>query len=166
MHTKSHNVEIMMGNETDDIIKELFKSLLQKYQEGLKQSIKESKFAFDSIDLFHYHLPKINLKRSGSYVDSPKWPKNKKSNNKSKSNDDKCFQYALTVALNYQNIKEDLQRMSEIKHFIGQYNWKEVDFPSHQNDWKKYEQSNKSIALNVLFVLYNTEKITSMQVKI
>ena len=27
MHTKSHNVEIMMGNETDDIIKDLFESL-------------------------------------------------------------------------------------------------------------------------------------------
>ena len=27
MHTKSHNVEIMMGSETDEIIKELFKSL-------------------------------------------------------------------------------------------------------------------------------------------
>ena len=44
MHTKSHNVEIMMRNETDDIIKELFKSLLQKYQDGLEQSMKESLF--------------------------------------------------------------------------------------------------------------------------
>ena len=33
MHTKSHNVEIMMGSETDKIIKELLKSFLQKYQE-------------------------------------------------------------------------------------------------------------------------------------
>ena len=33
MHTKSHNVEIMMDSETDKIIKELLKSFLQKYQE-------------------------------------------------------------------------------------------------------------------------------------
>ena len=32
MHTKSNNVEIMMGNETDEITEELFKSFLQKYQ--------------------------------------------------------------------------------------------------------------------------------------
>ena len=32
MRTKSNTIEIMMGNETDDIIKELFESLLQKYQ--------------------------------------------------------------------------------------------------------------------------------------
>ena len=29
MRIKSNNIEIMMGNETDEIIKELFKSLLQ-----------------------------------------------------------------------------------------------------------------------------------------
>ena len=37
MVTKSNNIEIMMGNETDEIIEELFESLLQKYQEGLEQ---------------------------------------------------------------------------------------------------------------------------------
>ena len=35
MHTKSNNIEIMMDNETDEIIEELFKPLLQKYQERL-----------------------------------------------------------------------------------------------------------------------------------
>ena len=32
MHRKSDNVKIMMSNETDEIIEELFDSLLQKYQ--------------------------------------------------------------------------------------------------------------------------------------
>ena len=32
MHTKSHNIEIMMGNETDEIIEKLFESLLQNYK--------------------------------------------------------------------------------------------------------------------------------------
>ena len=40
MHTKSNNVEIMMGNETDEIIEELFESFLKKYQEGLEESIR------------------------------------------------------------------------------------------------------------------------------
>ena len=56
MHTKSHNIEIMMGVKTDEIIKELFKSFLQKYQEGLEESMKGKEFAFDSVDLLHYHL--------------------------------------------------------------------------------------------------------------
>ena len=35
--TKSNNIEIMTGNETDVIIKELFEFLLKRYQEGLKE---------------------------------------------------------------------------------------------------------------------------------
>ena len=42
MHAKSNNVEIMMSSETDEIIKEHFKPLLQRYQEGLEQSMKGS----------------------------------------------------------------------------------------------------------------------------
>ena len=51
MLTNSDNIEIMMGNETDDIIKELCESVLQKYQEGLKESMRGSNFYFDIADL-------------------------------------------------------------------------------------------------------------------
>ena len=51
MHTKSDNIEIMMGNETDEIIEKLFKSLLQKCQDGLEESMRGSKFIRDSVDL-------------------------------------------------------------------------------------------------------------------
>ena len=78
MHTKSHNIEIMMGNETDEIIEKLFESLLQNYQKDLEESMRGSGFVFDSIDLLYYHLQKIGLKRGRSYIDSPKWLKNKK----------------------------------------------------------------------------------------
>ena len=47
----------------------------------------------------------------------------------------------------------------KVKPFIDQYNWKEIDFPSHSKDWKRFEQNNKKIALNILFVPHNTEKI-------
>ena len=78
MHTKSDNIEIMKGNETDEIIEKLFKSLLQKYQDGLEESMRGSKFIRDSVDLLYYHPQKIGLKRGGSYIDSPEWLKNKK----------------------------------------------------------------------------------------
>ena len=52
-----------------------------------------------------YDLNKISLSRRGSYIDSPEWLKNKKATINPKNNGAKCFQYALTVALNYQNIK-------------------------------------------------------------
>ena len=76
-----------------------------------------------------------------------------------KNNDDKCFQYAITVALNHEQIKDHPERISKIKYFIDQYNWKEIDFPPHSKDWKNFESNNKSIALNVLYVPHNTEEI-------
>ena len=66
MHTKSNKIEIMMGSETDDIIKELFRSLFQKYKEGLEESMNRSEFIFNSVDLLYYHLQKTSLKRIGS----------------------------------------------------------------------------------------------------
>ena len=61
MHSKSDNVEIMIGNETDEIIEKLFDSLLQNYQKGLEESEEGSKFVFDSVDLLYYKLHKTNL---------------------------------------------------------------------------------------------------------
>ena len=52
-HTKSNNVEIMKGTETDDIINELFKSFLKKYQEGLETKMEGSNFIFESADLLY-----------------------------------------------------------------------------------------------------------------
>ena len=159
MHTKINNVEIMIGSETDEIIQNVFESFLQKYQEGLEESMRGSEFVCDSVDVLYYNLNKISLSSGGSYIVSPKWLKNKNTTINQKNNDDKCFQYALTVALNYEQVEKDPQRISEIKPFIDQYNWKEIDFPSHNKDWRKFEPNNKSIALNILYVSYNTEKI-------
>ena len=86
MCTKNHDIEIMMGNETDEIIDKLFESLLKNYQKDLEEeSIRRgSNFIFDSIDLLHNHFQKIGVKRGRSYIDSLECLKNKNSNNKSK----------------------------------------------------------------------------------
>ena len=138
MHTNSNNVEIMIGSETDEIIEDLFESFLQKYQEGLEESMRGSELAYGSVDALYYNLNEVSVSRGGSYIDSPKWLKNKKATINPKNKDDKCFQYALTVALNYEQIKKNSQRISNIKPFIDKYNWKEIDFPSHSEDWKKF----------------------------
>ena len=38
MHTKSTNIEIMMGNETDEIIEKSFESLLQNIKKDQKKN--------------------------------------------------------------------------------------------------------------------------------
>ena len=86
--------------------------------------MKGSEFNFDGIDILYYNLNKISLHRGGPYTDSPKWLKNKKATINPKNNNDKYFQYAITVVLNYQNIKNNPERLTKIKPFNDQYNWK------------------------------------------
>ena len=149
----------MIGSETDEIIEEVFKSFLQRYQKGLEESMRGSFFIFDSVDALYYDINRIKLGREGSYIDSPELLKNKNATINLKNNDDRCFQYALTVALNHEQIKKNPQKISRIKPFIDQYNWKEIDFPSHRQDWKSLKSNNKLIALNILYVSHNTKEI-------
>ena len=44
MNTKSNNTEIMIDNETDETFEELLNSLLQRYQKGLEEKMRESDF--------------------------------------------------------------------------------------------------------------------------
>ena len=109
----------------------------------------------------HYHLQKASLKSTGSsYIDFPKWLKNKKATIKPKDNDNNCFQYSLTATLNYQNIKSHPERVPNLKPFIDKYDWEGINFPPKQEkDWKNFESNNKSIAFNISFASYNIEKV-------
>ena len=158
MYTRSDNVEIMSGDNNDDIIEQLFESLLQKYEENLQNKMKGSDFEFDGVNFLYYDFNKMSRNRDESYIDSPKWLKDKKSIINPKNNDNKCFQYAVTLALNLYKIKKKPQRVSKIKPFIEKYNWEDIDFPSTSKDWKKIE-SNNEVTLNILYVTYNTKKI-------
>ena len=158
MHTRSANEEYLNGSDTDEIINELFRSLLQRYQENLQEKMKGSDFAFDGVNYLYYDLNKISISKVGSYIDSLKWLKNKKSTINSKNNYYKCFQYAITLALNLDKFNNHPERISKIKLFIEEYNWKDIDFPSTSKDWKKFELNNE-VAVNILYVPHNTKKI-------
>ena len=143
MHTKSDNEEIMVGSDTSDVIKELFKSFLQIYQESSQEKMRGSDFEFDGVNLLYYDFNKISLNRCGSYIEPANWVKDKKSTINPKNDDYKCFQNVVTVALNYDKINKHPQRVFKIKLFIDQYSWNDIDFPSTSKDWKKIELNNE-----------------------
>ena len=155
----SNNEEIRSGNETDDIIKRLLNSFLTNYQNEEAILRNGSNFVFESVDLLSYHIHKTNLKRGKSYIKSPEWILNKRATINPKNKDNKCFQYSITVALNHQNIENHPERISNIKPFIDQYNWEGIEFLAGIKDWKKFEQNNNTIALNILFIPHNEKTI-------
>ena len=76
MHTKSDNIQIMNGTEISEAINKLFNSFLRRYQERLEAKMKGSGYIFERVDLLKYHLHKISLNRSSSYIKSLQWLKN------------------------------------------------------------------------------------------
>ena len=126
-----------MDDEANKVMKDFFDSLKNRSQNNL-ESMKGSEFLFDCVHLMYYKCHKLNLNRGGSYIDSPDWIKNEKATtNPINEKDNKCFQYAVTVVLNYEEIKRNPQRMTKIKPFTNKYNWKGLNFPSEKDDWKK-----------------------------
>ena len=152
MHLKSDNVEFMLYGNANEVVNELFESLLSRYQIGLETSMRVSDFIFNSVQLLYYKCHNINFRRGGSCFDSPDWIKKKKSITNPKNIDDKCFQYAVTVVLNYGEVKWNPERVSDIKPFINKYNWKGINYPTKIDDWKTFEKNNPTIALNLLYI--------------
>ena len=108
MHSKSDKIEIMINDAADGVIK-------NKYHNNL-ESMKGSEFILNYAQLLYYKCHKINLNHGRSYKDFPDWIKNKKATvNPINKKDTKCFQYAVTVTLNHEEIKKDSQIIRKMK---------------------------------------------------
>ena len=105
----------------------------------------------------YYKCHKINPNCGRSHIDSSNWIRSKKTTINPINKRDKYFQYAVTVALNYEEIGKHSERITNIKPFINKYKWEGKNFPSEKDDWKKINKNNVKIALNVLCA--KTEKI-------
>ena len=159
MHTRSVGMEFMSGSETEEIIEPLYRSLLQNYQDNLQEKMRGSDFVFNGINYLYYDFNRISISKGGSYIESPKWLKDKKSTVNQKNNDYKCFQYATTLALNFDRVTNHPERVTKVKSLINSYNWNDIDFPATRKDWNRFEVNNKNVALNILYVPFNTKKI-------
>ena len=68
----------MSGKETEEIMEKLIMSLLQKYQDNLQNKMKGSNFIFNGVNYLFYDFNRITINKGGSYIESPKWLKDKK----------------------------------------------------------------------------------------
>ena len=59
----------------------------------------------------------------------------------------------------FKGSKSNPEKISKLKPYINKYNWKNIKFPSDEEDWKKFEQNNKEIASNILFAPHNKKEI-------
>ena len=125
--------------------------LVYKSDHNYKRENKLLLLMINDNEKYYYFAVKCKLE-----LYSSEWLRIKKESITKEGN---CFQNGLNDALDYQRIKKDLQEISKLNPYINQCNWKYIKFPSDKEDWKKFEQNNKEIALNMLFAPHNKEEI-------
>ena len=122
MHSRNDNIKFASYNDANEVVDELFESLRSRYQGNLETSKRGSDFIFDSVQLMYFKCHQVNFRRVGSYINFPDWIKKKKVTINPNNEDDKYFQYAVTVALNYGEIESHPEVISNIKPFINKSN--------------------------------------------
>ena len=105
----------------------------------------------DDDEKYHYFAVKSKLE-----LYSSEWLKSKR---ESITNEDNCFEKTLNDSSDNQRIKKDPHKKSRLQPYVNRGNWKGIKLPSDKEDWKKFEQNDKEIVLNKLFVPYNKKEI-------
>ena len=160
-YVKSKNIVCLPSDNSEDILEQLFNSLQNYYADKLLICRTSSSYAYESVEGLSIHFHEIDLNRGSSYIPSPDWLKNKGATiNPQNTKDNYCFMYALTIALNHQEMGSKPDRISnELINHILKYNWDYIDFSSGHKDYFAFEQNNEDIALNIPYIPYDTEQI-------
>ena len=112
-----------------------------------------SSYVSNHVKLLEYHFHKISLTRGSSDIPTLEWIANKKcSINPKNTKDNRCYLYAIVTALNYINIPNRPERISNLVLFIPNYNWGEINFHAGPKEYSDFEKYNGTIALNVFYV--------------
>ena len=119
-----------------------------------------SDYIFNHVNSLDYHFHKVSLNRGSSYIPSPDWLSHKKTTiNPYNYADNRCFLYAIIIALNSQNIDHHPERISKLKPFIDNYKWDNICFPAGHKDYSVFGKNNSDIAINTLYILDKTQEI-------
>ena len=101
-----------MGSDTDDVIDNLFDTVIQIFHEAIETSERGSELIHESLALLYYYFQKIDMRIVGSYIEPSDLLKKKKATiNPNNKNDDKFIQYAIPAASNHRNIGRDPQNI-------------------------------------------------------
>ena len=91
----------------------------------------------------------LNKNNKNTYVETSICIKSKKAVLNPKSNDNKSFQYSITLSLYHKEIGNNFNRITKIKPYVNNFNWKNINFTPTNQDYKNFETNNENISLNI-----------------
>ena len=121
---KSKNIVCLLSVNSKEILEQRINSLRNYYEDKLLICRTDSSYVYESVEGLSIHFHKIDLNRGSSYIPPPDWLKNKGAIiNPQNTNDNNCFMFDLTIALNHKEIRKNQGCISKqlIEH-IPKYN--------------------------------------------
>ena len=111
----------------------------------------ESGFTLDKLMHLYINVHSLVLTRGSSYTELPEWLKSKKAVINLQNKDEECFKWLIIKALHHKEIKHHPERISLLRSYENQYNWKGLEFQVSIKKIDKFENNNPGIAVNMLF---------------
>ena len=109
------------------------------------------------LKLLEYHFHKISISRGSSYIPTLDWIANKKCTiNPKNIKDNRCYLYALVIALNFNKIPNHPERISNLIPFIPNYNWGDINFSAGPKEYIDFEK--KQYYYCIKYILHTPPK--------
>ena len=134
------NYKNLKSTNIEKILKKGFGKILKDIEEF---NLGSSGWVFKEVLRLEVHTVEYNPTKGSSYIDLPKWIKNKQAIINIKNRDDKCFLWSI---LRYLYPKEkDAQYLKDLRKYEFSLNTKGLTFPLKLKDITKFEKLNPEI---------------------
>ena len=119
--------EFFESDDINDLIQRMFAYIKTQAE---NPRMPESGFSLDKIMHLDINFHRLALTGGSSYIELPKWIKSKKTVINPQNKDKECFKWVVIAALHHEEIKKNHQRISRLRPYENQYNWKRLEFPA------------------------------------
>ena len=144
--TNNNNIEELKINN----------DILNEQSAMINNNLEEPKITINNLE-----EPQINKKES-TFGKTSEFLKSKRAILNPHNTENKSFQYLITLSLYHEQIGKNYNRVSNIKPYINNFNWENINFPPTQQDYKSFEMNSTSVALNIL-TINDQEKISYLR---
>ena len=144
----SETLENLRFNDSEKLLEICFESILAKIENYTKDG---SEWYLKEIVQLEIHTTEHNPTKGSSYIDLPKWIKDKKAIINIKNKDDKCFLWCILRYLYPRD--RDEERIGDLKKYEFSLNTKGITFPISKNDINKFENLNPDLpGINIFYL--------------
>ncbi len=153
--SKTHTVTIQIGDTYAEMRDKMLESLYKFKRNGSGWQLKE-------IVGLYINIAKFDPMEGSGYSDLPSYLKKKKAIINMKNDDEECFRWAITRALNPVDSKPE-RVTKELKEQSDRYNWKGITFPMKVKNIHIWEINN-DININLFGFDEDAKKIYTIRI--